>query len=74
MASKIVYKEVYDHSPGSVFALGGSAEHRNVGHDNDVILRAHRLLLAEHVHALGIKAKRSIWVLNNIFLGPGLSG
>lgn len=69
-----MYEEVYDYSPGSVFALGGRAEHRNVGHDNYVILRAHRLFLAEHVHALGIEAERSIWVLNNILLGPGLSG
>lgn len=70
---KINTEQIDDHSPGGVFALGGSAEHRNVGHDNYVILRAHRLLLAEHVHALGIEAERSIWILNNILLGPGLA-
>lgn len=56
-----------------MFTLGGGTEHGDVGHNDDVILGADRLLLAEHVHALRIKAERAIGILDNVLLGPGLA-
>lgn len=56
-----------------MFALGSGTEHWNVGHNNDIVFRTHGLFFAEDIDAFRIETERAVGVLNDVFLGPGLT-
>lgn len=72
VANKLIFI-AEDLLPGGVFALWRGAQHGYVGHDDDIVFGAHRLLFAENIDAFRIEAQRAIGILNNILLRPGLT-
>lgn len=57
-----------------MFALRRRTEHRDVGHDDHVVLAARRQFIAEHVHALLVEAEGAVFVVYDVDLLPCLAG
>lgn len=56
-----------------MFTLRCGAQHRNVGHNHDIILAAGRQVLAEHIDTFLVEAERAVAIVDDVDLLPRLT-
>lgn len=57
-----------------MFTLGGGTQHGNIGHNDHIVIRAHRQFFTEDIDFLEAIGEGAVVVLHNVHLFPGFTG